>query len=89
MVFNKACISHTKILKQVSSIFGLMYKQTSRGVINLKTKEIMKQSKILEIKINAQQLNDTRNKSRTVTCDDNIIDIEQQMHNERLMPQDE
>ena len=54
-------------------------------MINLKTKEIMKQSKTLEIKIISQKLDNIRDKGRTIACDDNVIYIKQWIHNERMM----
>ena len=87
--FTRLAVSHTKFLKQVRSILCLMHKQTSRSIINLKTKEIMKQSKTLEIKIISQKLDNIRDKGRTIACDDNVIYIKQWIHNERMMSQDE
>ena len=49
----------------------------------------MEQAKVFKIKLLAQKSDDGINKSRTITSDDNIINVEQQIHNERLTSQDE
>ena len=73
---------HIKLKKKVLSILRLTKKQSLGSPSDLETKKIMKRAQILQFKGSTKLSNQERQKLRTIASHDNVININQEVHNQ-------
>ena len=73
---------HIKLERKVLSILGLTKKQSLGSPSDLETKKIMKRAQILQLKGSTKLSNQERQKLRTIASHDNVININQEVHNQ-------
>ena len=73
---------HIKLKKKALSILGLTEKQSLGSPSDLETKKIIKKAQILQYKGSTKLSNQGRQKLRTITSHDNVININQEVHNQ-------
>ena len=75
--FTRLRVKHV-MSKKVSVIFGLMNEQPEGCVLDLKTKDIVKRTKVFKLKDRPQIMNKIVRERRTIACKNNIINIKEE-----------